>query len=262
MIRYFRLFLYFLRFSLSKALQFRLDFFFRIAMDIVFYAVNILFYKVIYTHTNLIGGWNDEQMMIFVGAFLVVDALSMTFFSNNLISISFFVNRGDLDYYLIRPVSSLFFLSLRDFAVNSFVNLVMACGILVYALVRYSMPLSLPGLLFFLFLIINGTYLRYLVRMMTIIPVFWLHSNRGLEMVFFHLARFLERPDTIFTGWVRMILTSIIPFALMVSFPARILFGGIQPGILLHIVIVTILLTALVLAFWKRGLRVYSSASS
>lgn len=262
MIRYIRLFFYFLRFSFSKALQFRLDFFFRIGMDIIFYAVNILFYKVIYNHTNLIGGWTDEQMMIFVGAFLVVDALSMTFFSNNLMAISFFVNRGDLDYYLIRPVSSLFFLSFRDFAVNSFVNLIMACGILFFALARYSMPLSLPGLIIFVLLIINGTYLRYLVRMMTIIPVFWLHSNRGLEMMFFHLARFLERPDTIFTGWVRVLLTTALPFSLMVSFPARLLFDGVEHEILLHIGVVTILLTAAVIAFWKRGLRAYSSASS
>jgi ABC-2 type transport system permease protein len=262
MLRYLRLFVYFLRFSFSKALQFRLDFFFRIVMDVVFYAVNILFYKVIYKHTDLIGGWNDEQMMIFVGAFLMVDALSMTLFSNNLMSISFFVNRGDLDYYLIRPVSSLFFLSFRDFAVNSSVNLVMAFGILIYTFTRYSGPLTLSGILLFIILLLNGTYLRYLVRMMTIIPVFWLHSNRGLEMVFFHLARFLERPDTIFTGWVRLLLTTAVPFALMVSFPARFLFDGFQPKLLLHIGVITVLLTAVILVFWKKGLRAYSSASS
>ena len=262
MIRYGRLLLYFLRFSFSKAMEFRVDFFFRIAMDIVFYIVNILFYQVIYSHTDLIGGWSREQMMVFVGAFLVVDALSMTLFSNNLMGISFFVNRGDLDYYLIRPVSSLFFLSLRDFAVNSFVNLLMATGILVAALIHYSGPTPPPIVLLFLILILNGTYLRYLVRMCTIIPVFWLHSNRGLEMMFFHLARFLERPDTIFTGPVRLILITAVPFALMVSFPARLLFDGFQGKILLHILIVTAALTAVVLYFWKRGLRAYSSASS
>ena len=38
------------------------------------------------------------------------------------------INRGDLDYYLVRPVSTLFFVSFRDFAANSFVNLVIATG--------------------------------------------------------------------------------------------------------------------------------------
>lgn len=262
MIRYLRLFLYFLQFSFSKALQFRIDFFFRIGMDIIFYLVNILFYDVVYSHTDLIGGWSRDQMMVFVGAFLLVDALNMTFFADNLSNISFFVNRGDLDYYLIRPVSSLFFLSLREFAASSFVNLLMAGGILTVALIRYDGPTPLPLIGLFLLLILNGAYLRYLVRMLTIIPVFWLHANRGLQMVFFHLVRFLERPDTIFTGWIRVLLTTALPFGLMVSFPARILFGGVQWSILLHIVGVTVVLSGVVFLFWRRGLRAYSSASS
>lgn len=262
MQRYIRLYLCFLRFAFSKALQFRIDFFFRIAMDIVFYAVNILFYDVIYSHTNLIGGWNREQMMIFVGGFLLIDALNMTIFADNLSNISFLVNKGDLDYYLIRPVSSLFFMSLRDFAANSFVNLMMAIGILAVALVNYDAPLSVASIVLFLLLIVNGTWLRYLVRMFTIIPVFWLHSNRGLEMMFYHMVRFLERPDAIFTGAVRMVLTTVLPFSLMISFPARLLINGFSWSILLHIVLVTVVVTLIVFAWWKKGLRAYSSASS
>ena len=66
----------------------------------------------------------------------------MTVFANNMWWLPIAVNRGDLDYYLVRPVSSLFFLSLREFAANSFLNLLLATGILVWALARY--PAS-PG---------------------------------------------------------------------------------------------------------------------
>lgn len=262
MKRYLRLVLYFLQFSFSKAMVFRLDFFFRIGMDIIYYAVNILFYRVIYTHTALIGGWSEEQMMIFVGAFLLIDAISMALFSNNLIKISYFINRGDLDYYLIRPVSSLFFLSVRDFAVDSFVNLIMAIGILAVALVRYNGQLSSGLVLLFIILLLIGTYLRYLVRLVTIIPVFWLQSNHGLEMMFFHCARLLERPDAIFSGWFRIVITTVLPFGLMASFPARILFDGFQWGIVLQLLGVTVVFNVFVLLFWHRGLRSYSSASS
>ena len=112
-------------------------------------------------------------------------------------------------------------------------------------------------IVFFILLLFNGAFLRYLVRMLTIIPAFWLHSNRGLEMVFYHLV-----PDTIFTGWIRIILTTVLPFGLMVSFPARFFFGGIQWQLLLHIAAVTATLAGVVFLFWRRGLRAYSSASS
>ena len=43
MTRYLRLYAYFLRFSFSRALEFRVDFFFRVIMDTAFYAVNLGF---------------------------------------------------------------------------------------------------------------------------------------------------------------------------------------------------------------------------
>ncbi len=262
MFRYLRLYLYFLRFSFSKALQFRADFFFRIGMDVVFYVVNILFYDVIYTHTDLIGGWSREQMTVFVGGFLLIDALNMTVFADNLSNISFLVNRGDLDYYLVRPVSSLFFLSLREFAASSFVNLLTAAGILAAAIVSYHGPKPPGKVVLFILLIVNGTYLRYLVRMLTVIPVFWIHSNRGLELTFYHFVRFLERPDTIFTGAIRIILVTVLPFSLMASFPARILLEEFSWKLVLHIMTVTLLMSMAVALFWKKGLDAYSSASS
>ena len=67
MRRYARLYLCFLRFSFSRAMEFRVDFFFRIFMDAFFYFINIAFFKVVFLHTSLLGGWGEEQMMVFVG---------------------------------------------------------------------------------------------------------------------------------------------------------------------------------------------------
>jgi ABC-2 type transport system permease protein len=131
MARYLRLYLYFLRFSFSKAFEFRVDFWFRVVMDAFYYAVNIGFYRVLYVHTDLLAGWDERQVMVFVGSYLVVDGLNMTVFANNLWWLPINVNKGNLDYYLVRPVSPFFFLTLREFAANSFVNLLLALGVLV-----------------------------------------------------------------------------------------------------------------------------------
>jgi ABC-2 type transport system permease protein len=262
MWRYLKLYYYFVRFSLSRAMEFRMDFFFRIVMDVLFYLVNISFYKIIFLNTSLLGGWNEAQMLVFVAGYLVVDALNMTIFSNNAWWLPIYINKGELDYYLVRPVSSLFFLSLRDFAVNSFMNLLMAIGILVWALWQYPVPLGLGRLLLFGTLLINGTLLYHLFHLLTIIPVFWVHSGRGIEQVFWGFSRSMERPDRIFYGWVRKFLTTIIPFSLMASFPARILLEGIDWRLLSNIIVVTILFFLVIVWLWRMGLRAYSSASS
>ena len=60
MLRYARLYAYFLRFSFSRAMEFRLDFFFRVGMDALWYAVHLSFFTVLYRHTQALGGWSYD----------------------------------------------------------------------------------------------------------------------------------------------------------------------------------------------------------
>ena len=262
MARYLRLYLYFLRFSFSKAFEFRVDFWFRVVMDAFYYAVNIGFYRVLYVHTDLLAGWDERQVMVFVGAYLVVDALNMTVFANNLWWLPIHVNKGDLDYYLVRPVSPFFFLTLREFAANSFVNLLLALGVLVWALSRLPVWPGPGELAVFAFMLVNGTVLYGLVHLLMLLPVFWIHSGRGLGSVFFLLTRAMERPDAIFHGWVRRILITVLPFGLMASFPTRAVLDEPTWSIVGHAVVVTVIVFAVTLWVWSRALRAYSSASS
>lgn len=260
--RYLRLYLYFLRFSFSRAMEFRTDFFFRIFMDCAFYAIHLSFFAVLYRHTQTLGGWNLDQVLIFVGGVFVSDAVQMTFFSNNLWWLPYLVNRGDLDYYLTRPVSSLFFVSFRDFAANSFLNLIVAVGVLVWAFLRYPDPLPATNIVFYVVLMLNGFVLWYICRMFFIIPVFWTHSARGLDQAFWSLQEFGERPHRIFSPGLQKILTSFFPLALMISVPTQVLFAGPSMTILAHVAIVTVVGLGLLVGFWRWGLSNYASASS
>jgi ABC-2 type transport system permease protein len=262
MKRYLRLYLFFLQFSFSKALEFRIDFFFRIAMDIMYYFVNIALFKILLLHTPLIAGWNEEQMMVFVGCYLLVDAINMTVFSTNMWWLPFYINRGELDYYLIRPVSPLFFLSLREFSANSFINLIIAAAFFFYSLFSYSQDWSLLSLIGLIILIINGSLIYYCIQMLMILPVFWTQSAKGFIDLFYTLGLAMERPDKIFKGWLRVLFTVLLPFGLIASFPARIFIEGFKLDILIHLILVSSGLWFVVLSIWNRGLKNYSSASS
>ena len=263
MIRYLTLYLYCIRFSFSKAMEFRVDFFFRIVMDSIFYLVQFMFFKVIYLHTNTLGGWDESQIMIFVASYIFIDALNMTIFSDNCWMMPTYINRGQLDFYLTKPVSTLFFLSLREFAANSFVNLIFATSILIWVISNAPYDFSFLQLfLYFIFLLI-GTFLYYIVHMFFILCVFWTHSSRGLSDFFWSFSHILERPDRIYKGFLRKVLVSILPFALMASFPTRILIEGDNMfPIIIHMTLVAIILFFIMLFIWKRGIRSYSSASS
>jgi ABC-2 type transport system permease protein len=172
------------------------------------------------------------------------------------------VNKGDLDYYLVRPVSSLFFLSLRDFAANSFINLLMAIGLLSWALARYPGPLGAGGIAIYVGLLLMGTLLHFSLHMIFIIPVFWLHTSGGLRELFWSLDRYTQRPHGIFTGWVRKLLVSLLPFALIVSYPTMALFDGLTWTLFAHLAGVTAAVFLFMVWLWSRGLKAYASASS
>lgn len=263
-MKYIRLYLYFVRFSVSTALLFRFDFFFRIIMDCAYYIVNIGFYLVLFDHTTLLAGWTKSEALVFVAGYLWIDALNMTVFANNFWYLPQYINKGELDYYLIRPVSSLFFLSFRELAVNSAVNFLITCGILFYFYTEnFGLSVySMAGLLWYMVLLLFGLWLMICLRLITIIPVFWMHASRGLDTVFWSLQKLAERPDGIFTGTVRLILITALPFAVMFSFPAKLVIEGFELSVFLHLAGLCLLFSFLVAILWKSGLCAYSSASS
>ena len=262
MIRYLRLYGYFLRFAASRSMEFRVDFFFRIVMDLAYYAVGFAFFEILFQHSDSLAGWNVHQMRIFVASYILIDAIHMTVFSNNLWWLPVLVNKGDLDYYLIRPISSLFFLSLRDFAFNSFLNLFFANAILFWALHSYPEPLGFLHYIGFFWMILCGSLLYYGVHLVLILPVFWTQSGESLHGLFYNVARFMERPDRVYRGWVRPLLLVVLPFGLMASFPTRML---LEPFRLWVPMVMLGVLAAYFLGIswlWGSGLKSYSSASS
>ena len=261
-MRYARLYLHFLRFSFVRALEFRLDFFFRFGMDVVWYAYQLAFFEILFLQTPVLVGWNADDIRVFVGAVFVADALHMTVFASNMWWFPIFVNRGELDHYLVRPVSSLFFLSVREFAANSFLNLVLAIGILVAMVHAHPEPFGAGRLLLFGALMAAGALLHYALNLLFLLPVIWMHNASGLRELWFGLGAYTSRPDGIFRGPVRRLLTVVLPVAVIVSFPVRALLSDDPLPIALHVVTAAAgALTVLGLA-WRLALRSYSSASS
>jgi ABC-2 type transport system permease protein len=262
MRRYLAIYAACVRFSFKRALEFRLDFFFRVFMDGLWYVMNLAFFGLLYQHTALLGGWDAADVRLFAASLFVMDAVHMTFISNNMWWFPTYVNRGDLDYHLLRPVSSLFFLSLRDFAVNSFLNLLMALGILAWALATYPRPLEAQNLLAYGLAMPLGTFIHYALLMLLLIPVFWLHGGTGLRDFYYVIDRFAGRPDGLWKGWMRRVLTTLLPMALVVSFPTRALVEPEPWPYVRDLVLASSAFLAALLFAWTRGLRAYSSASS
>jgi len=262
MRRYLRLYAAFVRFAVQRSLQFRLDFFFRVGMDVIWNLHYLVFFGVLELKTPTIGGWDRDQIRIFLGSLFVVDGAQMTLFANNHWAFPGLVNKGDLDYHLLRPISPLFMVSVRDFAVNSFLNFLIAVGILVWAFARFPGPIPASSVLLYVTGLLLGLVIHHALHFLALLPVFWMQGGSGLRDVFFVVDSVNARPIGIFKGWVYRFFTVVLPLGVICNFPVRLLFEDGKAGTMLHIVAAAALSFAAMVFTWRRGLRAYGSASS
>ncbi len=73
-MRYFTLFWTFFRTSFIADLEYRMNFFTRIAVDFVWYAIQILTFETLFSYTTKIGDWSKQQTHVFLGVLFVSDA--------------------------------------------------------------------------------------------------------------------------------------------------------------------------------------------
>ena len=82
-----------------------------------------------------LGGWSWEEALVVLGMYTVLDGIASTLLQPNLSTIVGHVQNGSLDYVLLKPIDSQFWLSLRTFS-----------------------PWGLPGIVLGLVLVVVGGY--------------------------------------------------------------------------------------------------------
>lgn len=261
-MRYLRLYLYFFQFSLAKFAAFRFDFFARIAMDTLFYASSVGIFQILFLHADQLGGWDKSKVMFFMSLYFVVDALAMITTAGSMWNFPKEINKGGFDYYLLRPVSTIFFACFREINLASIVNLVMALGLLGWSFSHLSLPLTGALVAKGVLAISFGYYFFWIMHLLVILPVFWTHSVDGMRSIYFSLLILAERPDGIFQGVLRKLFVTVIPFSLIASVPARLIFEESWHKHLWHLVAMGLFFAGVIKILWARGLRAYSSASS
>lgn len=260
--KYLKIYYHLLRISFSKAASFRFDFYFRTIMDIFYYGATLLFFEVIYGHTDTLGGWSREQTHVFLASYFLLDSLDMSIFSTNLWWLPLHINRGDLDMYLTKPVNSFFYLTLKEFQVGSFINVFFSYGLLIYFWNQLTPELGWMELLIHHILLISGLLLFNFIRIFFLISSFWTGSPRGADELFLSTTRLATYPEQIYPSWMRKIMLTLLPISFMLSVPHQIIFG--QKSLIWIVISLRVTLVSGFCAWkiWNLGLKRYASASS
>ena len=261
MKRYLKLYLAFFKNCLVREMEFRAHFIMQNIIALAWAIIVMLTFFFIYQNVSTVHGWSLEQMLLLTAIYFLIDRIFDSFFEINFGNFITVVNTGQLDLILTKPVSSQFFISLRQFSFAMLFSNFAMIGVIIYLVAHYFSPLSWLNLISFIILIICSVIITYSLWFMTLLPIFWLGRVDNLQHLFRPLHQLCRIPIDI-TGRFRFFLTYIIPLAFVATIPAKSLFNQLNYYLLFFGVIVSIFLLFLSHRLWRFCLKFYTSASS
>ena len=260
--KYLKLWLAFFRNCLTRDMEFKVNFIGDLFIDAIFYGSMYFFWSVIFSYVDVLGDFNQQAVVIFLIVMYLTDTVFVFFFGGNTFILNTMVVKGDLDFVLIKPVNSQFFLSLRYVASYSIISFIILSSLLIKLVYDYHGFISIFNSLIFMVSFILGILIFYCFEFIISCLVFWYRNFSVGGWLASEMTKYSRRPDSIYQGKFRRIVFTIFPMAMITSVPARILIFGPELYLIISQIIITIAFLIITNLIWNRGLKLYESASS
>jgi ABC-2 type transport system permease protein len=259
---YLNLYRMFLRTSLVREMEFRANFWAKVLFNLLWLGFFLLTLKIIYRHTEAIAGWREPEALVLAATLYFLDALITTLFYFGLSELPTMVRQGTLDFVLVKPVDSQFWLSLRRVNLDQLGSLLVAVLLGIYALLSLGYVPSWANILLYLGMIGMGGLIFYSFHFMMMTLSIWLVRVENLWVlseVFAQIGRF---PTDVFDAVLRRLFTYVLPVAFLATIPAKALLGKASGAFLLFAAAWAFSFFVASRLFWRFALRSYTSASS
>jgi len=262
MRRYMKVFALLCKSAAMKELEHRADFIANTLMSTFWLIWGILSISIFYGHTDSIGGWGYYQALIISSMFGLIYGFIETIMQPNARRIAEDIQKGALDFVLVKPIDSMFLVSFRDFLIWRIVDVALALIVIGFALARIDWRFEIAAVAIALFMVVNALVIVYSIWLILATLAFWTVQSNNFTDIFRAVYEAARYPVSVFPAWLRIGLSFIVPLAFMTTFPVSMALGELpyRYGAYSLAISATLLIAARV--FWRFALRRYASASS
>lgn len=250
------------RLGMLNFMQYRGEFFIAVINALITLLAQVIGLLVIFSQTTSLGGWTSAGMMLLVGVHFFISGILGTVIRPSVDAMMEGIRLGTFDFTLVKPADSQLLASVQRFSPAALANSVLGVGVIIWAGTQLDAVEPL-GVLAFLLTLGCGLVIVYSFILLLGTCAFWFIKLDNIMVIFNSVFGQAGRwPITIFPGWLRVVLTFIIPVGFAVTVPAQALTGSLD--------VVTTLLSIGVAAlffvgsrlFWFLALRRYTGASA
>ncbi len=254
----------FARASAQNELAYRANFWLSLFHSVLNLATGVLGVLVIFGQIETIRGWDLPSTLALLGVYLTLSALRGLFIGPSLEALAGMdgeIWNGQFDFTLLRPVNPQFLASVRHWRPFALVDLALGLAVLAVAVAQLGQSLTPLRLATFLLALLIGVAILYAILLAFSALTLW---NPGFlfTWVFDGLFSMARYPVGLYPGWLRLVLTWVVPVGLMTTVPAQALTGALSGLTLVAALLAALALLAASSLLFRLGLRRYASASS
>lgn len=263
-MRYLRLVRAFMEVSAQEEIAYRANLSISALHSLLVLATGWLGLGIVYGQVDALHGWDYASAQAVLGVFLTVSALRGLVIGPSLDSLAGMdgeVWRGEFDFTLLRPVRTQFFVSARRWRFFALFDLLLGTIVLGTAVVHLGGVLSITQVITFVLALVAALLILYAILLAAASLVFW-YPGFMMTWIFDNVLQMARYPVGVYPGWLRLLLTWVVPVGLLTTVPASALTGELLPGALAGSLILAVVLVAGASWLFHAGLRRYASASS
>ncbi|AII48154.1 ABC transporter permease [Synechococcus sp. KORDI-52] len=215
-----------------------------------------------YGSNQTLGGWSWAQALMVQGLYTVFDGMASTWLRPNLGAIVTHVREGTLDFVLLKPIDSQFWLSLRTLSPAGLPEICLGLGLLLWGSRQAAVEFSLSSVFIVLVMLLAGGLILYSLWFLIAATSIWFVKTWNATEVLRTLLSSGRYPLTAYPPTLRLVFTVVLPVAFLTTVPAQVLLGEAAVPMVLTGLGLAVMFFAAARTFWLFALRSYTSASS
>ncbi|PJI06521.1 MULTISPECIES: ABC transporter permease [Clostridium] len=267
-MRYIKIFIsmakVFFKTSIQQEIAFRFDFFVKVLNSLLVIVGSIGGILILFTKVPNINGWSFYEILAVTGMFMFMQSFKNLFIAPSLSSISGLGGElwtGSFDFTLLKPIPIQMYISIKNWAPLTLIDLVISIIVLAIAIFNMSKVIILKNVILLIVALFIALVVLYSVMLILTSAAFW-YLGTPLLWIFDSLMELGRYPVNIYPIVFKNILTWIIPVGIITTMPVEALLGKIYSADILLELIFSITIYVVSVYFFKQSIKKYSSASS
>jgi ABC-2 type transport system permease protein len=252
----------FTRIGVMNELEYRLNFFVQLFQSILGLASAGAQLAIVFSYTDALAGWRPAELIGLLGVYFMVGGVIRSVIQPSMQRFMEDVRLGTLDFTLTKPADSQVLVSLKQIEVWKVADVVLGAALMAVAVSRMGEQVGVAQAVGFAIALLAGSAMVYSFWLFLATCTFWFVRLENIMVIFQSMYEAGRWPVGIYPGWLRGMLTFVVPVAFATTVPAEALAGRLNPMTLAGAVALAAVLLLFSRWFWTFGVRHYSGASS